>query len=160
MKVLVVMATGRVAETQGRGLALCLCPGIWTTSEQARVAQGLTGMPLLHGAHQSCLNNGNLTPHGGTCSPGLPGGPIILHLLPPTTPAPQPRRPPQGTLCPSLSPAACSAGQPRGAVEPGRSSRVGPGSGPRVPLPSQLFLTSSMCVHDKASVPGPQSAHL
>lgn len=33
MEVLVVMATWRVAETQGRGLAVCLSPGIWMTSE-------------------------------------------------------------------------------------------------------------------------------
>ena len=53
------------------------------------MAQGLTEMPLLLGAHKSRMNNDNLTPHGGTCSLGLPWWPHYpapaappLHLLP------------------------------------------------------------------------------
>lgn len=90
MKVLVVMATWRVAGTQGRGLAMCLGPGIWMTSEhKPGWPRGSQGFPLLFHTHQNQAHNGNLTPSMAAPAPcASPGGPIILHLLPSPTPAP------------------------------------------------------------------------
>ena len=99
-----------VAGTQGRSLAACLSPGIWTTSEhQAGWPRGSQGSPSKAG-------------HTMTTSPPpqqhlLPGPPWRPHYPAPatppthTTPAPQPRHPPQGNPCPSSGPAACFQGK-------------------------------------------------
>lgn len=132
-----------VAGTQGRGLAVCLSPGIWTTSEHQ------PGWP------RSSQGSPSRAGHTMTTSPPpqqhlLPGPPWWPHYpapaIPPhTTPAPQPRRPPQGNPCSSSGPAACFEGQPRGAVEPGEVAGENPSPEQRFQLPRQLCLARSMC---------------
>lgn len=123
----------------------------------ARVAQGLTGIPL-----QSQAYNDNLTPSMAAPAPWTsPGGPIILHLLPPHTP--------HLLLSPGTLPKAVPA-HPLAQLPALRASQEGPwnqgGSceGPRqkqrVQLPNQLCLASNACALDKVSTSGPQSPDL
>lgn len=121
MKVLVVMATWWVAGTQGRALAVCLSPGIWTTSEhEPGWPRGSQGCPSCSGPTRAGRTMTTSPPPWQHLLPGPPlVAPLSCTCCPPTTPAPQLRRPPQGTPCLAPGPAACSEGQPRGVVEPG-----------------------------------------